>query len=240
MRSVDVTAVVTFHREGLIAHRSLTSILRSCKHAETQGITTRIVATLDNADSETRRVVTQHPGLRSDDVVADLSFSDVAASRNYAIQIGESRYISIFDGDDQVSANWLEAALHRLDEMVEPSIIHPQMVITFDVATQFREQPDQSIVEFDRKNLLVTNFWNVCSFASKDVFLSHPYESAVQAGFGFEDWHWNCETVAAGYKHLTAPRTVYFERRKQYGSLNNAHQLAGAVILPSRLFGRLE
>ncbi len=221
-----------------MAHRSLGSILRCCQYAESQGATTRIVATLDDVDAETRRIVQQHPGLRQHDQVIDLSYGDVSLSRNHAIRCSNSRHIAVFDGDDHISSNWLAAALHRSASADMASIIHPQMVITFGSTSRFREQPDQSLVELDRRGLLTTNFWNVCAFGARDIFLAEPYVStgSRSSGFGFEDWHWNCETVAAGYRHLTAPHTVYFERCKHSGSLNQLHQSFGAVIRSSKLF----
>lgn len=238
MRTVDITAVVTFHREGLMAHHALGSVLRCCEYAELQGITTRVVATLDEQDSETRRVVQSHPMLRSQDEVHMLSYGDVALSRNRAVQGARSRYVAIFDGDDQISTNWLSAALAQAVDSGETAIVHPRMVVTFGAKVSLREQPDQPVEGFERSVLLGTNLWNVCAFALAGTFLAVPYVSTGKrdSGFGFEDWHWNCETVAAGYKHLTAPRTAYFERRKHLDSLNLAHQLAGAVIRPSRLF----
>lgn len=239
MKLVDITAIVTFHREGLMAHRSLVSVLKCCQFAQSVGMTTRIIAMLDDADTETQRVVRRHPGLRSDDKVIELSFGDVSHSRNRAVQECESRYIGIFDGDDHVSRNWLAAAMHRAVDAARPSIIHPQLVITFDAMTQFREQPDQTLVDLDERGLLTTNFWNVCSFAARDTYLAIPYVPTGKTGFGFEDWHWNCETLAAGFRHLTAPRTVYFERHKKSGSLKWAHQSAGAVIRSSKLFRQM-
>lgn len=224
-----------------MAHRSLSSILDSCLHAEAvAGVTTCLVATLDCADAETLRVVRQHPGLRAGDLVIELSHGDVALSRNHAIQVSSSRYVTILDGDDYVSANWFVAAMQRLAAARGRAVIHPQVVVTFGVATGYREQPDQSAIRLDASSLLVVNFWNVCVFAERNVFLETPYVSTRSrcGGYGYEDWHWNCETIAAGYQHLTAPETVYFERRKSAGSLNRQHQSAGAVVRPSKLFRR--
>lgn len=219
-----------------MAHRSLTSVVKCCQCAQLAGMTTRIVATLDDADSETQRVIQQHPGLCPNDKIIELSFGDVALSRNHAIQESGSKYIGIFDGDDHVSRNWLAAAMHRVVHMDGPSIIHPRLVITFGAITQFREQPDQSRLESDERGLLTTNFWNVCSFAARDTYITTPYVPVGKRGFGFEDWHWNCETVAAGFRHVTAPKTVYFERHKKFGSVNLSHRSSGAVIRSSKLF----
>lgn len=238
MKPVDIVVVVTFHAEGLIAHRSLNSIFRSCRQAETLGITTTLIAAVDDADARTQNVVRFHPGLRSCDRVIDLSFGDVSLSRNFAVQESESTYIAIVDGDDLVSSNWFAAALYRARMVKAPSVIHPQVVVTFGLISQFCAQPDQSQVELDEMGLLVVNPWNVCAFGKREVFVSIPYTStgSRNGGFGYEDWHWNCETLAAGYNHLIAPHTAYFERRKPSGSLNRLHRSTGAVIRSSTLF----
>lgn len=239
MNPVDITVAVTFHREGLMAHRSLSTALESCLHVEAiAGVTTRLVATLDCADTETRRVVRQHPGLRKEDLVIELSHGDVALSRNHAIQSSPSGYVTVLDGDDHVSVNWLVAARQRLAEAHGKAVVHPQVVITFGATTGYREQIDQFATGLDVSSLLAVNFWNVCAFAERSTFLETPYVSTRSkcGGYGYEDWHWNCETIASGYQHLTAPRTVYFERRKSSGSLNRLHQSAGAVVRPSKLF----
>lgn len=237
MNCTGITAVVTFHREGLVAHRSLGSILRSCLRAESAGVQNRLVIVLDNADDETRRVVERHPLLRRNDQIFHLSCGDVAHSRNYGVSKSTSKYVAIFDGDDHVCANWLEAAYFRAVSVGDHSVVHPRMVLTFGASSLIRTQPDQSEEKIEALGLLTVNFWNVCVLASRKIFIETPYVSTGRAsGFGFEDWHWNCETIAAGCLHVTAPKTVYFERRKAFGSLNVEHQRYGTIIRSSKLF----
>ena len=64
-----VSAVITMHGEGILAHRTLLSIQRCREYAEARGLRTEFVITLDNATAETRRVITSHPALRDDDQV---------------------------------------------------------------------------------------------------------------------------------------------------------------------------
>ena len=224
-----------------MAHRSLGSIIRCCRHAELLGITTQVFAVLDDADEETQRVIHEHPALRQQDQTFDLSFGDVALSRNYAIRESKSKYVAIIDGDDHVSTNWLGAAFLRATKAGGASIVHPQTIISFGATSIVRYQPDQIIEKIDKARLLVSNLWNICAFGRREIFIDVPYISTGKkdSGFGFEDWHWNCETVASGYLHVTALRTVYFERHKSSGSLNRVHQQAGAVIRSSRLFRQL-
>lgn len=235
-----VSAIITFHREGVLGHPTLLSIERCRQHAEARGITVEFVITLDNADDETRRVVTTHPAIRPCDRIHEVSFRDLSSCRNFAIGEARGRYIGTFDGDDFFSRNWITRCVELIREQGEHVILHPEMMLAFGGWNAYWWQVDQLGEYYRRGALLTTNYWNACAFAVRDVFDRCPYDvSRVgEAGFGFEDWHWNCETIAAGYVHRTAPRTVRFERRKEGGSLNVAHQMAGAVIRPTRFFDR--
>jgi hypothetical protein len=52
-----ISAVVTFHSIGLLAHKTLRGLGRVRDFTEGQGISVELVAVLDCADSETQRVV---------------------------------------------------------------------------------------------------------------------------------------------------------------------------------------
>lgn len=234
----EVSAVVTFHGEGLLAHSTLYSIERCRVWAENMGISVELVITLDNADPETRRVVKEHPVLRDSDQVHEVSYRDLSTCRNHAVAHARGSYIGTFDGDDYFSENWIERCVNLIKVEGEENIFHPEVTVAFGSWNAFWWQIDQ-LDEYYRPGALLTiNYWNACAFASKSVFEVCPYHvSRVgEAGFGFEDWHWNCETIANGFLHRVARGTARFERRKQGGSLNVAHQQAGALIRPSTFF----
>lgn len=237
-RTPDVSAVITFHAEGVLAHPTLHSIERCRNFAEERGLSVEFVITLDNADAETRRVVTQHPALRPNDQVHEVSFRDLSSCRNFAVAQSGGRYIGTFDGDDYFSKNWIATCVERIRSDGGKNIFHPELMLAFGGWNAYWWQVDQLEEYFRPGALLTTNYWNACAFAEREVFENCPYQvSRVgEAGFGFEDWHWNCETIALGYFHRLARGTVRFERRKEGGSLNIAHQQAGAVIRASRFF----
>lgn len=238
----DVSAVITFHREGLLAHTTLLSIERCRRHAEAAGLSVEFVMTLDNPDAETRRVVRNHPVLRDGDVVHDVNYRDLSTCRNHAVGHARGNYIGTFDGDDYFSANWISRCVELIRKEGETRIFHPEIMVAFGAWNAYWWQVDQAEDYYRPGALLVTNYWNACAFAAKSVFEQCPYHvSRVgEAGFGFEDWHWNCETIAQGLMHRLARGTARFERRKDGGSLNVAHQHAGAVIRPSRFFEAME
>ncbi len=36
----------------------------------------------------------------------------------------------------------------------------------------------------------------------------------LKGGFGYQDWQWNIETMAAGWRHVVARDTIIFVRRR--------------------------
>lgn len=236
---MDVSAIITFHGEGVLAHPTLHSIERCRQYAEEHGISVEFVITLDNADAETRRVVKNHPALRKSDYIHEVSFRDLSSCRNFAIAQSSGRYVGTFDGDDYWTKNWISRCVALLKEYGDQYIYHPELMLAFGEWNAYWLQIDQLSEYYRAGTLLTTNYWNACAFAARSVFEQCPYQASRvgEAGFGYEDWHWNCETIANGFIHRVASKTARYERRKEGGSLNVAHQKVGATIKPTRFFG---
>ena len=237
----DASAIVTFHKEGILGHQTLLAVERCRMHAESLGLTVELVITLDCPDAETVRVVHDHPAIRESDQVYQVTFKDLSTCRNFAISKSLGDYIGTFDGDDYWSKNWISHSVQMIQSEGEHNIIHPEMIFAFGEVNSYWWQIDQLGAYYRPATQLTTNYWNACAFAAKSVFEKCPYQvSRVgEAGFGYEDWHWNCETIAEGYIHRTAKGTIRYERRKENGSLNIAHRHAGAIIKPSKFFDKI-
>ncbi|MET3010232.1 glycosyltransferase [Stenotrophomonas koreensis] len=233
----EVSAVITFHKEGLLAHKSLLSLLRCKLAAEKRGITMEVIATLDQADGETTRIVSRHREAGLINQVLELQCGDLGLSRNAAIGSAAGHWVLICDGDDYLSSNFIIRCMESAAGN-EHAIFHPELIVTFDVETGIWWQTGSDAVNFDADCMLITNPWNACSFAARGTYLQIPYTLARpgESGFGFEDWHWNCETLSQGHPHLIAERTVHYVRKKRVGSLNNAHASNSALIPPTQLF----
>lgn len=234
----DISVVVTFHREGRLAHVSLNSIERVLNRVENAELKVETILVLDNADGETRRAVIEHPFRRAHDPIIKVSHGDLASSRNEAISLSRGACVAILDGDDLYSANWLELAHAAHQAEGGRHIYHPEITVSFDAIQNYNFTVDQRSSQFDAENLLMTNYWCSCTFASRQVFLDRPYlpKGSPDGGFGFEDWHWNCETVASGLEHRIVPGTALFYRRKRTGSLGTTDKQAFRIIHPTRLF----
>lgn len=234
----DIGIVVTFHREGRLAHRVLGALLSDAGEAMRAGYSVRATLVLDRADAETRLATAGRDGLPAWVDVIEVDAGDVSGARNRGIQATPARYIAVCDGDDFFSPGWFAAAARRADAFGNPCVVHPAQVVAFGREQLYWRQPDQTIDAWDPISLLFNNLWVSAVMAPRAVFLDVPYLSREggAAGFAYEDWHWQCEIAARGIPHLVAPRTTYFERKKHSGSVNLDHRAALTTFGPTRLF----
>ena len=64
----DISLIMNFHAEDVLAHWSLLGFQRMREFASHHGVSVQLVAVLDRASQTTRRIVRQHPILREGDV----------------------------------------------------------------------------------------------------------------------------------------------------------------------------
>jgi glycosyltransferase involved in cell wall biosynthesis len=236
----DIAVIVPLHREGVLAHTALRSYFLARDVAIEQGIDVRFVLVADNADAETLRVARNHPGRIAGDQLIEVSKGDSALARNAGLSVADADFICMLDGDDLVSRNYF-VEHHRVAQAADGLLIlHPEMVVSFGMYNAFNWQVDQDGPYFERDSLLAVNPWISASFARKEVFRQVPYVACFPAttGFGYEDWYWNCETVAQGFRHGLAWGTAYFYRRKLAGSVNEKSRSLDVVMPRSTLFGK--
>ena len=235
-----VSAVVTFHGEGLLAHKSLLGLERLRVFAESRGILVELIAVLDFADSETTRVVSSSPVIRANDKVIKVCNADPGISRNSGISIASGKYISIFDGDDFYSETWICKALEVSLCKIGSVIVHPEHTVSFGAVHAVSEVWDMD----DNKNYSLANAftlhpWISCSFGEKDLYIKSPYQRAdtKTTGFGYEDWHWNLELISQGVRHVTAKETALYYRTKLSSRFTDQNG-SKSILRPSNFFNQ--
>jgi len=238
-KEVDVTLLITFHREGILAHSTLNSIERCRRYAEEAGISTEYVWVLDSIDEHTRAAIATHPVAKANVRIIEVAHRDAGASRNSGIAIARGRAVAVLDGDDYFSTNWIERAWFYLNEFGPKTILHPEFVINFGSHAAYCWQIDQNGPYFDKTALLLSNFWSSWTFAMRSLHIACPYVTTRpnETGYGYEDWHWNCETIGHGYEHRLAWGTIGFYRRKLV-SLVTSTTAVGAIIPPTKYFSK--
>ena len=233
-----ISAIVTFHDEGILAHKTLLGLERVRRFAERKGLPVELVLVLDCADAETTRIVRSSPVLREIDQVLEVSNADQGASRNSGVDVARGDYLGLFDGDDYYSENWLVAALETVRKKEGLVVVHPMFVVSFGEIHTIGRLLDLDVSpDYPLANLFSVHPWVCSSFARRSVYVNFPFlrSDSAQTGFGFEDWHWNLEVLAGGARHVSAPDTAIFYRRKS-SSVLTMHLQHNVLVQPSSFF----
>lgn len=236
----DIAIVLTAHDEGLLAYSTLRSAARAAAHAEAAGLSVETIAVLDDADAATRGLFRewQERAAGAAPQLHETAFRDAGLARNFGIGRAAARYAAILDADDLWCAEWLAAAWRAAEAEPRPSIWHPEYAVYFGGADHVMVGIDMDDPRFRRLGLAFANHWTALAFARRSIFLDTPYRPlAPDAGYGFEDWAWNCDTIQRGAVHKIVPGTSHFVRRKPAGdSLGERQVRAHCLPLPSGLF----
>lgn len=233
-----LSAIVTMHKEGVLAHTALRSYCHSREVARGVGLDVELVIVLDSADVETHGFVRNFPGLDGSEKVIEVSVGDLALARNAGVAVATAPYICTLDGDDLISSRYFIAHMQEALRQEGRFILHPEIVLSFGMYSAFNWQVDQAGEYFDRNSLLSINPWISAAFAHRSVFEEVPYVACYPrtTGFGYEDWYWNCESISRGIVHRLAWGSIYFYRRKWRGSLNEASHALKTLIPRTSLF----
>lgn len=228
-----ITAIITAHREGIMAGLSLKSFLDCIAHAESGGLSVEKFIVLDRANAATRDVFADADGYGA--IVIETDFGDQGQARNAAIKRSRGNYVAFLDADDLWSYNWLLEA-HRLCETDPGRIIaHPEFNWFFHNNNYIYVKTDQNDPDFSYEFLRVINYWDALCLAPLRAYTDFPlYDRDLKGGFAFEDWHWNCVTVEAGFIHRVVMETVHFKRRRESSQTLDASKRR-ALMRPTAL-----
>ncbi len=223
----EVTAILTAHGEGILSGPSLLSFEDAIAHARASGISVESFIVLDRPDAATTE---QFAGAESrGHRLLWSKAGDLGMSRNLAVKAAGGRFVTFLDADDLWSYNWLTDA-HGFCVRTPRVAAHSELNVYFGLVSHVMFHVDSEAASFDAGGLRICNYWDALAFAERDVLLEHPYrEKDFARGFGYEDWHWNCITLAAGIPHRPVPGTVHFKRRR-LGSLLS--ECADSDVIP--------
>lgn len=212
--SVDVSAIITAHGEGVMAGVSLRSMIEAVKYAKAKGINVECIVTLDKPLDATRKALEY---LKDHDFrMLEFELGDQGLVRNAAVEASLGRYVAFLDADDLWSVNWLDVAYRLCESDPGRTIAHPEYNWFFEMNNSILLKVDDQDPLYDPEFLRFANYWDALCMAPRSAHLNHPFcVRDVKGGFAYEDWHWNCETVNAGYRHAVCEDTIHFKRRRE-------------------------
>lgn len=239
--SVQLTVIVTLHHEGILAHRTLRSLLLALQPLSLRGQNAEILLVLDKPDLGTRHLAQswqKSPLPASISLrLVEVNFGDPGLARNTGAELASADIIGFLDGDDHPSQEWFFLALSCLQNEGKPLIVHPSLMVCFGAENYILRMPNSESNNFEIRNFIACNAWcsTCCTF--KSVLQAYPIQPSLpESGYGYEDWHWNTVTLASGIPHRVLSGTAIFVRRKPKGSRNRMHDVQEAVIRSSPLF----
>lgn len=210
---MHVTAVINGHREGLLAGPSILSFIEAVDHARAAGLEVETLIILDRPDALTTAIFSENPVGPRDIVFTE--YGDLGLARNRAVEEATGEFVGFLDADDLWSLNWLTASHAYSRSQTKPFVAHSEVNVVFGNARNFWMHVDSEAPDFDPGHLGISNYWDSMSFAPRELYRMHPFaRAAFGEGFGYEDWHWNCETLLAGIAHRPVPDTLHFKRRR--------------------------
>lgn len=232
----DLTCVITGHREGRLSVASLRSFAIAVAHARARGYTVQTLYCLDRPDRLTEELF-RHYATETGETgnVQIFDFGDQGHVRNAAINLAEGHYTACLDGDDLWSEIWLVQALEFLADKPDTHIAHPAYNYFFEKQASLYCHVDQESPEFRMDLLRVVNYWDALCVCPTALYREFPfYTRDIAGGWAYEDWFWNCETVAAGKIHKVVPDSILFKRRQKLSQTIRA-STNKSMIKPSRL-----
>ena len=229
---MDVSVVITAHREGIIAGITGRSCLQAVERASASGLRVELLVVLDRSDLTTGDVLRSVLGRHARFFPTD--FGDPGQARNFGSKAASGLCCTFLDADDLWSENWLVEGWRCLSARPD-ACFHSAVNVVFGLERNLWWHIDSEGPLFDVSYLRWANYWDAMSFARTDLYRRFPFKANdLSLGFGHEDWHWNVATIAAGVPHKPVPQTIHFKRRRAGSQMARVEQ-SGSVVWPIEL-----
>lgn len=228
-----ISAVLNGHREGIISGPSINSFLAAIKSATAKGLSVQPIVVLDRANAETRSMFASVQDLQLQVIHTD--FGDPGLARNAGVEAAKGDFVSFLDADDLWSENWLSEAYLHVNASPRFCIAHSQFNVIFGNERSIWAHVDSEAEDFDPGYLQIGNYWDALTFGAREIYERFPFKkNELSSGYGHEDWHWNCLTLANGLPHQPVLNTFHVKRRR-LGSQSNKANESDVVPWPTEL-----
>ncbi len=226
MPTIDVTVAVTCHREGIVLHKTLLSIKRSIDFVRLNipDLTIEVIVHADNPTTELKKYLNRLPEYFPGYTIYTNTFGGPGRSRRFCIDKANGTYISLIDGDDLMSKNWILEAYKTLESKPNKNYVaHSDMTVEFGDMSAIVQKYGETNRSTDSLLSVWSGRWNAIIFGPTEIFkkIGYPVD---EPGYGFEDWLFSCMLIYESVRNITIPETTMFVRRKSHGSVWDSHR----------------
>jgi glycosyltransferase involved in cell wall biosynthesis len=230
---IDISAIMTGHREKLLAGPALASFEEAVLDARNHGLCVETILVLDRPDAATQAIFERFAARGHRLVLNDEG--DPGLTRNRGVREAKGDFVGFLDADDLWSFNWLTAAHEFCAQCPDTVIAHSELNLAFGDEQVVWFHADAAATNVPHEYQRLANYWDAMSFGLRSLYLEHPFvENALKDGYGHEDWHWNNLTLEAGLIHRPVPGTVHFKRRRPGTQMSRCDE-NDVVVRPSAL-----
>lgn len=238
----DLTLIVTAHDETLVCGPTMTAADLAVASAREAGWTVQTIVALDNATEATSEWFGQPELDHWERWVRHEG--DLGRVRNALVPQVDGRAIAFLDADDLFSENWLAEGLTVLQEATargERVIVHPEVNLVFDGGEALNHNIAQDSPMFTPHFLYTRNCYDSLCLAPREAHLEVPYvHRDIPNGLSWQDWQFAIETMDRGWKHVLAPDTIIFKRRRDTSLMVESAQRRSLVrSLPAMAIDRV-
>jgi glycosyltransferase involved in cell wall biosynthesis len=236
LKTIDASIVLNLHREGIYLKRTLLSLDEAVRSASSEGFSIELICVLDRPDELTEEVMRAHDTSAYADVsILKVDNGSLGLSRNDGIEVASGEYILTADGDDLVSENFIRETLESAIHGNSKCLYVPEFLFGFGTTYYiYVLRPLDAVTPF--------SLFDIHPFISRlcaprSIFEKLRFNDLrLSRGYAYEDWHFICEVVAAGYDIKVVPDVILFYRQRSDSLLQLANTLSTRQIPPTQLF----
>lgn len=226
-----LTVLISAHNEDLVAVKTLKSVKRSLQKLDNAGISYEVICTIDSPTPETKALFDNQKIIIAKNIF--INKGDLSANRMVGINAAHGKYIAIIDADDLCSENWFIDGLN-LCKKIPNVVVHTENSISFGAANILWKKTNSKSISTEAIYNIQGNRWDSAVVAPAQLMQKYGYLPNMD-GFGSEDWDFNMRTLNDGVKHMVAPKTILFVRRRENGSEMDKQRLQKRIVRPGEM-----